>query len=372
MSQVRRSRRAWSPRAASWALGAAAFLACTTPRPSEPPLESVAPSQPSMLTPMPGPARGRMEAAVRANDGCVACHADVAAEWRGSLHQRANIEPAYQRSFAIEPLPFCRSCHAPEAVSTEEEPEAVSHLGVGCVTCHVTEAEGVLAAPLRSPAAERSPHALTRSATFGSAEACAGCHEFRFPFTRALGKATLMQSTHSEHAESPASGRSCADCHMPARPGGGRSHRFAASRNPDFLRGAALITATRKGVGLVEVTLTPKDPGHAFPTGDLFRRIEVHAEVEGPDRMSLASSVRYLARHWGFKPGHVERLLVSDDRVANEPRTVELELGEQAAGREIVWRVAYQRVAHPKGIDEADAEIEGEVVLAAGRLPASE
>jgi hypothetical protein len=37
-------------------------------------------------------------------------------------------------------------------------------------------------------------------------------------------------------------------------------------------------------------------------------------------------------------------------------------------GRDIVWRVAYQRVAHPNGIDARDAEIDGEVTLAGGRL----
>lgn len=59
----------------------------------------------------PGPGHARLEAAVVANRACETCHADVAAEWSGSLHHRAGIEPAYLRSFAVEPLPFCRSCH---------------------------------------------------------------------------------------------------------------------------------------------------------------------------------------------------------------------------------------------------------------------
>lgn len=357
-----------SARAAGGACLLLACASCTATRASDPPLELSPSAATSAASPMPRPDRGRMEAALHANERCVSCHAEVAAEWRGSLHQRANIEPAYQRSFAIEPLPFCRSCHAPEAISTEEEPEAISHLGVACVTCHVTEGDGVLAAPASDRGDAAAPHALSRSAAFASAEACAGCHEFRFPFTRALGPGTLMQSTHSEHAESPAAAQACASCHMPPRPGGGRSHRFAASRDPELLRAAATIAATRPSAGTIEITLTQTNPGHAFPTGDLFRRIEVSAEVEGPDRMSLASASRYLARHWGFKPGHVERVLLSDDRVAFEPRRVTLELGEAARDRDIVWRVAYQRVAHPKGIDESDAELDGEVVLAEGRL----
>ncbi|MBL8743889.1 MAG: hypothetical protein JNK04_22425, partial [Myxococcales bacterium] len=100
------------------------------------PAASDAPAAPELLMPTPG--RARMLAAVDENAGCVTCHQDVASEWRGSLHQRADIEPAYRRSFAIEPLPFCRSCHAPEGDPMEEEPAVIAELGVACVTCHVT------------------------------------------------------------------------------------------------------------------------------------------------------------------------------------------------------------------------------------------
>src|SRR5688572_10416694 len=162
---------------------------------------------------MPRPDRGRMHEAVRLNDQCVDCHRDVAEEWRGSLHQRANVEPAYQRSFAIEPLAFCRSCHAPEAIATEEAPDAVSHLGVGCVTCHVTESTDVLAAP--SSSGKPSPHGVRRIAAFAGPDACKDCHEFSFPMVRGTSRELLMQSTHTEHAESPGSARSCASCHMP-------------------------------------------------------------------------------------------------------------------------------------------------------------
>jgi hypothetical protein len=34
----------------------------------------------------------------------------------------------------------------------------------------------------------------------------------------------------------------------------------------------------------------------------------------------------------------------------------------------IVWRVAYERVAHPNGVDDADATVEEELVLGEGRL----
>src|SRR5687768_3228363 len=64
--------------------------------------------------PMPVPYRARGDAAVALNAGCVGCHPDQAAEWRGSLHARAASDGAYRRALAREPSAFCRGCHAPE------------------------------------------------------------------------------------------------------------------------------------------------------------------------------------------------------------------------------------------------------------------
>jgi hypothetical protein len=61
-----------------------------------------------------------------------------------------------------------------------------------------------------------------------------------------------------------------------------------------------------------------------------------------------------------------------DDRVGlagRVPSIVELELGRQAEGRPIAWRVAYQRVENPAGSAERDAVVEGEIVVAEGTLP---
>ncbi len=317
---------------------------------------------------MPQPARARLFPAVEQNRACESCHRDLAAEWRGSLHQRADIEPAYQRSFAIEPLPFCRGCHAPEADPLEPEPEALAELGVGCVTCHVTSDAGVLAAPHSATRSRPAPHGVVRSARFAKADACAHCHQFQFPGAHGDAASTYMQTTLFEHEASPAKDRSCADCHMPINAQGKRSHTFLTSRDPEFLRRAITLKAERATPNVVRVVLTQVDPGHAFPTGDLFRRLEVSAEISGPDQMSLGSATRYLTRHWGFRPTKFGRELLSDDRVMFEPREVLLTLPPLAAEHSVVWRVAYQRVAHPKGLDESAAELEAEVVLGSGVL----
>ena len=66
---------------------------------------------------MPGPApqAARPGDIALENARCEGCHADIAREWRASMHAQASVDPVYQRALAIEPLPFCRGCHAPEA-----------------------------------------------------------------------------------------------------------------------------------------------------------------------------------------------------------------------------------------------------------------
>ena len=98
---------------------------------------------------LPGPApRGRSAAEAAAlNRTCEDCHAEIAVDWRASLHARAHTDAVYQRAFAIEPLPFCQGCHAPEADPEQPVPASAAELGVACVTCHGWQA--------RSPACAR-------------------------------------------------------------------------------------------------------------------------------------------------------------------------------------------------------------------------
>ena len=76
---------------------------------AEPASAPNAPPRDEPKPPMPGPARRRLLAAVAENAACESCHDEEAKEWRGSYHQRANVDPAYRRAFAIEPSPFCLS-----------------------------------------------------------------------------------------------------------------------------------------------------------------------------------------------------------------------------------------------------------------------
>src|SRR5688572_17863817 len=100
-------------------------LSCGSPlvTPPSPPAEpswpstarSSSPAAPLVAAAMPGPGRRGGSAAVLQNQACEGCHSDVAAEWRGSMHRGAHDNLAYQKAFAIEPMPFCTRCHAPES-----------------------------------------------------------------------------------------------------------------------------------------------------------------------------------------------------------------------------------------------------------------
>jgi hypothetical protein len=205
---------------------------------------------------------------------------------------------------------------------------------------------------------------VLRDARFASPAACANCHQFDFPDSTSRRVPEKMQSTIDEHRASPASDRSCASCHMP-RVNGHRSHAFAASRSPQMIQSAATVQATRLSPTAVRLTLTPRPGlGHAFPTGDLFRRLAVVASVGN------VKKTVYLARHFGDAqqiPGVHVRVTRKDDRVMpGAPRVVDIELGPSAAGKPIAWRVAHQRVENPRSREERDALVDGEILLAEG------
>ncbi|APR81152.1 Cytochrome C553 [Minicystis rosea] len=323
---------------------------------------------------MPGPRRLRLGAAVARNATCESCHLEEADAWRASRHHQAATNDAYRAALAIEPTPFCRGCHAPESNPTQASPQAVLDLGVGCVTCHVTEEGTVLAAEPEGSGKgiSSAPHTLKRSRAFATSFACAGCHEFSFPGRHGDSDGDLMQTTVTEHRNSPAAGASCASCHMPLR-GGRRSHAFAEVRDPAWLRANLRATATIDAHHTVRITLTQPAPGHAFPTGDLFRGLEIGCEARDAAGRVLRREVRHLARHFEIVPGRQGRHLVRDDRVFDAPVTIEMPLAIPSpppkAARVAYW-VTYQRVATVgTGTRPEDVKIESEVQLHSGALP---
>lgn len=289
------------------------------------------------------------------NAACEGCHAEIAGEWRASLHRDSHSDPMYQRAFAREPLSFCTGCHAPEANAHDPGPSATHALGVGCVTCHQITGE--------HPSPGRPAQQVAVGATN---DACAHCHEFRFPGTR-----ELMQLTVTEHRASPRAASTCASCHMPkvetaSARGRHASHRFDASRDASMIRSAARIKVARAG-RTVRFSFEPAGAGHAFPTGDLFRRLRLVADLRG------AGEARHIESFLGRKTKHAEVLggtavNIADDRpfARGQPTVAELDVGDPS--RPIAWRVVYERVEHPRSRDESDAVVEGAIEVAAGTL----
>lgn len=250
------------------------------------------------------------------------------------MHRHAFDNAAFQTALLAEPTPFCRGCHAPEANAVS--PTLAADLGVACVTCHVTAEGAVLAGPGRKAA----PHQLTRSEAFAGPASCAGCHEFPFPGATSFDDRGLMQTTMREHSR-VASTASCTSCH--------RTHAFREARDPAWLAARLRVTAQVSGAN-IRLILEQTAPGHAFPTGDLFRRLAV----------KVGDETRYLARHFEGR-----RELTRDDRVFDTAVTLDFERPRDA--KAVAWSVTLERVAGiGTGSEPARATIESSVRLHEG------
>lgn len=318
---------------------------------------------------MPAPAVGAMPAGRLALNGeCVRCHEGHAADWRDSLHARAWTDADFQHGYAREPDAFCRGCHAPEADPSRSDPGDAGRVGVACVTCHVPARAGwpagaTLAAGDGRGRDAESPHSIVRDPAFGTEAACASCHEFAFPDAPSLA----MQATIAEHATAP-DADGCASCHMPRIPdevGTRRGHAFAASRDPQMLRDAVTVAVRRPTAEHLEITLRPNRLGHAFPTGDMFRRLVVDVEVVD-DELPIAGDRRVLSRQIEVVRDGVQtrRRQIADTRVMATQATV-LSLDLTGAGnRPAHWRVVYERA--DLRTSDAPARVFGRQILFEG------
>ncbi len=304
------------------------------------------------------------------NDACERCHVEEAAEWRDSPHHTAYSDPVFQRSFAREPRQTCQGCHAPEADASEPPPTWAAAAGVTCVTCHVAGDDGnEIMATLDADVAA-SPHELLPTPKLEGDAACAGCHEFDFPRTARNRDPGPMQLTITEHARSDFADIACADCHMGAE-GEDRhaGHGFNVTRNEALLREAIEVVVDRTDDGRMIFDLTPVGVGHSFPTGDLFRRLELRAEAIDDEGNVVGTTHRYLARHFPppkwTRDRHAAPPEVPDDRLHGQA-TVELQLPAVAAPHAVRWTVRYQRVDQRFAAAPETSTLSGETVLAEG------
>jgi hypothetical protein len=301
--------------------------------------------------------------------GCAGCHAEVTREWQESLHAQSFRDPIFQAEFQPHPAEDCVACHAPLATNLVAPAEADTREGVGCVSCHVDAAGHILGSArgghrsrASAPAAAGQadpPHPVERSGELGSAALCARCHEFAFPPPRtgSLGydPAILQQATLTEWRASRAGrqGLACVGCHMPRRADGHFDHRMPGASAELLARAVRVhMRATRHADEVVvRITLRTREVGHALPTGDIFRRLIVRAELGGE------STSTELRRYFGTS--HVGGALVTteidDNRVMpGRPRIVTLRLPHVPGAGSVRWSVSHARldpsVAQARGL----------------------
>jgi nitrate/TMAO reductase-like tetraheme cytochrome c subunit len=305
---------------------------------------------------------------VAENRSCVQCHQDVAAEWGNSLHAHSYRDPLFRSALSIEPTPFCRKCHVPES-DPERYPEAaLADMGVACITCHGTldDVRGT-----RKHAADGNRHAVSADPRLATSDACAGCHEFDF----FLRPGALMQSTLTEHARSDAKNVPCQDCHMRVGAGGRRHHGFHVLGNDEMLSTAVRVVARRDPLG-ARFEIEAGDVGHAVPTGDIFRRLELRVEaVDDAGRRLDAAPPEVLQKEFDVELTEVgpDRRLSRDTRVPPPglgSRELLVLFHRDVSQDRLRWELAYMRMPPwmyaSFGMDAAADE----VILARGEIPA--
>jgi Cytochrome c554 and c-prime len=341
------------------AMGVACDVDQTEPAPASAPS-----AQPE---PRPKPAQKRGAWAVALNHDCVQCHADQAQAWHSSRHHRSNTNREYREAFAREPSVFCTSCHAPEAADPSQPTPEESALGVGCVSCHVVgdSRDYTILSGVGSRAAP--PHPVTRSLDFATTGGCVGCHEFRFPGRTGDSPEAFMQTTVRELHAAAGPEASCLSCHMPAG-----SHAFDRSRDPVWLAEHLEVDARATETGGVLLVLSQPLPSHAFPTGDLFRRLQIGVEWLDDAGAVIERQTSYLARHFELADGtHHGRTLLADNRVHMGPHELPFERdGDGPAAATLRWWVTLQRVGTVgRGVDpENGVTIDSEQLVHRGSL----
>lgn len=317
--------------------------------------------------PLPGPAprsalRPLVGIGLPTDERCGDCHAEIAKEWQRSLHRAAWENDYFQHAYAVEPLAFCRGCHAPLADPSTEPGAEARHAGVGCTTCHVVPG-GVVGA--RVIAAQKDGHDVIGDARMSTPAACGRCHDFAFPGSR-RPDIDRMQKTIHEHAQSAHAAKPCQDCHMPLVPSRQgpphRQHDFRVMGNREFLARAIVVQESKIENGALHLDLTLGTIGHAFPTGDLYRRVEVRVmAVDKQGKPFGQPSTHTLQRVFGpalegpNKSVPIER---EDGRLTGPKHLVlPLPKGANDVRYEIVWQRMPPEMAKKFGLNMNNQEM---------------
>ncbi|MDO8349019.1 MAG: multiheme c-type cytochrome [Planctomycetota bacterium] len=224
---------------------------------------------------------------------CKACHEDVFAEWYGSHHQIAFLNPEVRAQSEDFRKEECMDCHLPRPLAVTGFGKLPlprrTHFdeGVSCISCHLGPDGGILARNDRPEV----PCKTKRSEEFFAVDTCASCHNQHLTTDqwRASRFATL--------------GTDCSACHMPEVPRArsdkstrmGRSHAFPGAHDKAMLQKAATFAVTHEGNEVV-LALTNVGAGHNFPTEERHRAVDMLYRFVTKDGAAATWTLAHRAR----------------------------------------------------------------------------
>jgi len=318
-----------------------AVLGCEDDRTETPADFAVAPDTGELVDPLSMPQTPTLEVpSFTSAEKCKDCHPDHYAEWRGSMHAYAMVDPVYRTLVEIRQADldtkedrFCTQCHSAIGTRAGEcapgfDFASLSPIvleGVTCEACHKVstlerpynsghrlDPAGPMRGSIEDPV-ETGFHESAYSPLHERSEFCGGCHDV------IESSGLHLEQPYREWTDSPAAadGRSCQTCHMttrraPAATGGPErtvhSHRFTGVDLPlagDFLPDEAMRDALREDVRAllataaevelslpgavtageqldVVVTVRNRIDAHDLPTGSTFLR-QLWLEVRAVD-----------------------------------------------------------------------------------------
>lgn len=138
---------------------------------------------------------------------------------------------------------------------------------------------------------------------------------------------------------------------MPVRDGH-KDHRFVAGHAPtEMIANAVHVSLVRASSTSTRVSIRV-DAGHAFPTGDMFRRARLQVFAEDARGTIIGDAERIFGRTWGGEttgPHAGRRKETSDTRIRGaHEETIAFDATPGTIAR-VRWSLVYERVIAMRG-----------------------